>query len=126
MHAVDTNVLVRLVARDNSPQLAAARSFVAGGVWASQLVLVETAWVLQQTYGFDDAELAEALEMLLNNERLTVQEADVAIAALALFKKRPALGFSDCLILETARKAGHLPLGTFDRELGKIDGGRRL
>jgi predicted nucleic-acid-binding protein len=126
MHAVDTNVLVRLVARDNSPQLAAARSFVAGGVWASQLVLVETAWVLQQTYGFDDAELAEALEMLLNNERLTVQEADVAIAALALFKKRPALGFSDCLILETARKAGHLPLGTFDRELGKVDGARRL
>jgi predicted nucleic-acid-binding protein len=87
---------------------------------------VETAWVLQQTYGFDDAELAEALEMLLNNERLTVQEADVAIAALALFKKRPALGFSDCLILETARKAGHLPLGTFDRELGKVDGARRL
>jgi predicted nucleic-acid-binding protein len=126
MHAVDTNVLVRLVARDNSPQLAAARSFVAGGVWASQLVLVETAWVLQQTYGFDDAELAEALEMLLNNERLTVQEADVAIAALALFKKRPALGFSDCLILETARKAGHLPLGTFYRELGKVDGARRL
>jgi predicted nucleic-acid-binding protein len=126
MHAVDTNVLVRLVARDNSPQLAAARSFVAGGVWASQLVLVETAWVLQQTYGFDDAELAEALEMLLNNERLTVQEADVAIAALALFKKRPALGFSDCLILETARKAGHLPLGTFDRELGKVDGARHL
>ena len=126
MHAVDTNVLVRLVARDNSPQLAAARSFVAGGVWASQLVLVETAWVLQQTYGFDDAELAEALAMLLNNERLTVQEADVAIAALALFKKRPALGFSDCLILETARKAGHLPLGTFDRELGKVDGARRL
>ncbi|HVV48724.1 MAG TPA: type II toxin-antitoxin system VapC family toxin [Polyangia bacterium] len=126
MRAVDTNVLVRLVARDNSPQLAAARSFVAGGVWASQLVLVETAWVLQQTYGFDDAQLAEALEMLLDNERLTVQEADVAIAALSLFKKRPALGFADCLILETARKAGHLPLGTFDRELGKADGARRL
>ena len=43
-----------------------------------------------------------------------------------LFRSRPALGFSDCLILEIARKAGHLPLGTFDRELGKIDGAKRL
>jgi hypothetical protein len=29
-------------------------------------------------------------------------------------------------VLELARKAGHLPLGTFDRELGKLDGVRRL
>jgi hypothetical protein len=33
---------------------------------------------------------------------------------------RPALGFSDCLILEIARKAGHLPLGTFDRDRSKL------
>jgi predicted nucleic-acid-binding protein len=126
MHAVDTNVLVRLVTGENSSQLAGARTFVAGGVWASQVVLVETAWVLQAGYGFDDRELVEALEMLLSHSGLTVQEHDVALAALGLFKKRPALGFADCLILETARKAGHLPLGTFDRQLGKIDGARRL
>ena len=126
MHAADTNMLVRLVSRDNSVQLATARTFVARGVWASLLVLAETAWVLQAGYGFDDHELATALEMLLNHKGLSVQDADVALNAVALFKKRPALGFADCLILETARKAGHLPLGTFDRELGKIDGARRL
>ena len=126
MHAADTNVLVRLVARDNPAQLAAARAFVAGGVWASHLVLVETAWVLQATYGLDADELAAALEMLLNHKGLTVQDADIAVAALSLFRKRPALGFSDCLILEVARRSGHLPLGTFDRELGRIEGARRL
>jgi len=126
MRAADTNILVRLAARDDAAQLAAARAFVAGGVWASQLVLAETAWVLQASYAFDDAELVTALEVLLNHVGLVVQDADVALAALALFRKRPALGFGDCLILETARKAGHLPLGTFDRELGKIDGARRL
>jgi predicted nucleic acid-binding protein len=36
------------------------------------------------------------------------------------------LGFSDCLVLESARKAGHLPLGTFDRDLAKLDGAERL
>ena len=43
-----------------------------------------------------------------------------------VFARRPALGFSDCLVLEVARKAGHLPLGTFDRRLARVDGVRRL
>ena len=58
--------------------------------------------------------------MLLNHKTLTVQDADVVAAALAHFRKRPALGFSDCMLLEIARKAGHLPLGTFDRDLAKL------
>jgi predicted nucleic acid-binding protein len=36
------------------------------------------------------------------------------------------LGFSDCLILQLARKAGHLPLGTFDRGLSKLEGAQKL
>jgi predicted nucleic acid-binding protein len=63
---------------------------------------------------------------LLNHETLTLQDADVVTTALEQFRRRPALGFSDCLVLETARKAGHLPLGTFDRDLAKLDGAMRL
>jgi predicted nucleic acid-binding protein len=44
----------------------------------------------------------------------------------AQYRRRPAVGFSDCLMLEVTRKAGHGPLGTFDRHLGRIDGARRL
>jgi hypothetical protein len=29
-------------------------------------------------------------------------------------------------MLELARKAGHLPLGTFDRDLGKLEGTLKL
>jgi predicted nucleic acid-binding protein len=47
-------------------------------------------------------------------------------AALEQYRNRTALGFSDCLILETARKAGHFPLGTFDRNLSKLDGAESL
>jgi predicted nucleic acid-binding protein len=43
-----------------------------------------------------------------------------------LFRSRPALGFSDGLTLHLARKAGHLPLGTFDRALGKVEGTQKL
>jgi predicted nucleic acid-binding protein len=50
------------------------------------------------------------------------------VAALEQYRNRlgVSLGFSDCLILETVRKAGHLPLGTFDRNLSKLDGAEGL
>ncbi|HEV3458709.1 MAG TPA: type II toxin-antitoxin system VapC family toxin [Thermoanaerobaculia bacterium] len=126
MRAVDTNVLVRLATRDDARQTAAAEDFVTGGAWVSHLVLVEAMWVLNAVYGLGPEQLAAAIEMLLNHRDLTVQDADAITAALGQFRRRPALGFSDCLILEIARKAGHLPLGTFDRELGKLEGAQRL
>jgi predicted nucleic-acid-binding protein len=70
--------------------------------------------------------LATAVEMLLHHRDLTLQDSDAVAAALELFRARPALGFSDCLMLELARKAGHLPLGTFDRALGKVEGAHKF
>ena len=70
MRAVDTNILVRLIARDDPQPLVSA--------------------------------------------------------ALDHFGTASAPGFTDCLIVEVARKAGHLPLGTFDKRLAKVDGAERL
>lgn len=126
MRAVDTNVLVRLVVRDDTAQVRAAEEFIATGAWVSQLVLAETTWVLDAVYERSVEQIATTIDMLLNHEHLTVQDADVVAAAAENFRKRPALGFSDCLVLEIARKAGHLPLGTFDRDLSKLDGAVRL
>jgi predicted nucleic-acid-binding protein len=126
MRAVDTNVLVRLATRDDARQVAAAEAFVEKGAWVSTVVLVESIWVLDAVYELGPKQLATAVEMFLNHRDLTVQDADVVASALALYRRKPALGFSDCLVLEIARKAGHLPLGTFDRALGKVDGAARL
>jgi predicted nucleic-acid-binding protein len=126
MLAVDTNVLVRLITRDDPKQVAAAEAFVAKGAWISQLVLAETTWVLSAAYELPAAKIAVAVEMLLNHRELAVQDPDVVAAALANFRAKPALGFSDCLVLEIARKAGHLPLATFDKALSKLEGVQRL
>jgi len=126
MRAVDTNLLVRLLVRDDAAQVAAAEDFVAVGAWVSHLVLAETLWVLDAVHERTPAQLAAAVEMLLNHEQLAIQDPDVVTRALAEFRARPALGFSDCLVLEIARKAGHVPLGTFDRGLAKLDGVQRL
>lgn len=126
MRAVDTNVLVRLATRDDAKQVAAAEEFVARGAWVPHLVLAEAMWVLTSVYDRGPGEIAAAVEMLLNHEHLTLQDADAVAAAVASFRKRPALGFSDCLVLEVARKAGHLPLGTFDRDFSKLSGVEKL
>ena len=126
MHAVDTNVLVRLVTRDDRRQTAAAEAFVSKGAWVSTLVLMEATWVLTAVYDLTHGEIVTAVEMLLHHRDLTLQDPDSVAAALEQYRKRPALGFSDCLILETARKAGHIPLGTFDRNLSKLDGAEGL
>lgn len=126
MRAIDTNLLVRLIARDDAAQVDAAEAFVAGGGWVSQLVLAETIWVLDAVHGRSPQQLAAAIELLLNHQQLSIQESDVVLRALDQFRARPALGFSDCLVLEIARKAGHLPLGTFDRQLSKLAGTERL
>jgi predicted nucleic-acid-binding protein len=126
MRAVDTNVLVRLIARDDAKQVAAAEAFVAHGAWVSCLVLAETVWVLSEVYERGPVDIATAVEMLLNHKDLILQDADVVAAALERYRTRSGPGFPDCLVLEVARKAGHLPLGTFDRRLGKLDGVQRL
>ena len=126
MRAVDTNVLVRLIARDDPAQAAAAEAFVAQGAWVSQIALVEALWVLGSVYEMTSRQIAEAVAMLLNHKDLTLQDSDAIGAALNQFRKRPVIGFSDCLMLEVARKAGQLPLGTFDRRLGRLEGAQAL
>ena len=126
MLAVDTNVLVRLLARDDLAQAAVADQFIAKGAWVSHLVLAETMWVLQAVYARTDAQLALAIDLLLAHQSLVMQDADTVAAALAHYRNEPALGFSDCLVLEIARKAGHSPLGTFDKELAKLPGAQKL
>jgi predicted nucleic-acid-binding protein len=125
MRAVDTNVLVRLMTRDDAKQVAAAEAFVANGAWV-HLALAEATWVLASVYDRRPDAIATAVDMLLSHEHLTVQDLEVVASAVAQFRRRPRVGFSDCLMVEVARKAGHLPLGTFDRDLGKVDGAQPL
>jgi predicted nucleic-acid-binding protein len=112
--------------RDDAKQVAAAEAFVAHGAWVPHLAIAEATWVLASVYTRGPDAVATAVEMLLSHEQLTVQDSEVVAAAVVQFRQAPKVGFSDCLMVEVARKAGHVPLGTFDRALGRIDGAQRL
>ena len=126
MRAADTNVLVRLAVRDDEDEAMRADAFVAHGAWISHVVLAEFAWVLAASYQRSRSQIATAIDRLVRHTNLSFQEPETVMRSLDVYRKRGSIQFADCLILEAARKSGNLPLGTFDRKLGRLDGTEQL
>jgi predicted nucleic-acid-binding protein len=118
--AVDTNVLLRLLVDDDPAQTARAEKFVAQGGWVSHIVLVEAVWVLKSAFALVPKQLMDLVEGLTQHQTLVLQDVETVEAALAYFRARPSLGFSDCMVLATAKAAGHTPLATFDSKLLRL------
>ncbi len=122
MRAIDTNVLVRLLVRDDPRQTAAAETFTAAGAWIPHIALVETIWVLDSVYDRSRSDIEAAVEGLLDHESLVIQDPDIVAEALDSFRTSKKADFADCLILAVSQRTGHRPLGTFDTHLAKLDG----
>jgi predicted nucleic-acid-binding protein len=122
--AVDTNVLVRVLVDDPGVprQCAAARKVAAeaGSLYVSQVVQIETVWVLEQSYGVPKAKLVESLEHMAENAAFVLQRPEVFREALREYRAGRA-DFSDYVILAESRAEG-VALATFDRKLGKHRG----
>lgn len=125
MMAVDTNVLVRYLVRDHREQAEAARALLQSATaekpaYACREVVVELVWVLERAYGYSRDRIATILEELVATEGLVVEAADDV--ALAAFRYRSGgAGFSDLMVLAAARRAGALPLYTFDRKAARLE-----
>jgi predicted nucleic-acid-binding protein len=116
MIAVDTNILVRFLVRDNPTQAARAAALIrANEIWVSKTVLLETEWVLRSLYGFSPESLAGALRALAGLPTMFLED-EVAVAkALHWFKE--GLDFADALHLASAGKATQF--ATFERKLAR-------
>lgn len=128
MLAVDTNVLVRVLVDDpGAPdQCLAARQAVstAGEIFVSQVVQIETAWVLVSAYGLGKKRLQDIFGAIANHPAFHLQRRDVFESALQTYLTASA-DFADCVILAESVAAGQ-ELVTFDRRLGRLSGARLL
>lgn len=124
MIALDTNVLVRvLVDEPSAPeQCKLARELVVSrsAIWISQIVLVETVWVLESVYNFDKQRILPVLEQMAQHPRFKIENSECMDMALSLYSGSAA-DFSDCLILSNALRH-QLKLFTFDKKLGSLHG----
>lgn len=116
MIAVDTNVVVRLLANDDRDQVRKAITlFEANDVWLSKTVLVETEWVLRFSYEVGRHEIHRGLLALLGMARVTAEEPRQVSRALDWFLQ--GLDFADALHLASA--VGTARFVTFDRRLAR-------
>ncbi|WP_298195390.1 PIN domain-containing protein [Ferrovum sp.] len=123
MIGLDTNVLVRYIAQDDSKQSPKATRLIesltvdAPG-YVSIVSVVELVWVLTGCYALTRSGICEVLETLLRTKEIIVANADILWKAVRLFKEGKA-DFADCLIERSANEAGCNHTATFDRDAAR-------
>lgn len=116
MIAVDTNILVRFLTRDDAAQAArAAQLITQERIWVAKTVLLETEWVLRSLYGFEARRVNDALYKLAG--LANVEFEDPTAVSQALSWTDAGLDFADCLHLASRGEA--VSFASFDRRLVK-------
>ena len=126
MTAVDTNVIVRYLVGDDAEQAEATHALIDGLTpgapgFICREVVIEVAWVLERSYRFTRARVAETLMDLTASDSLVVENSDDVAVAAHRYREGGA-GFSDLMILAAAERAEAMPLHTFDRRLARMEG----
>ena len=127
MLGVDTNVLVRFLVRDDEVQFEKARKLikreVAAGrrVFVSQLVLLETEWVLRSRYSLPKNLIIEAISGLLAATDVRFEDEPAIEEALFIWKDATA-DFADCLIGAKNRRLGCRATASFDVKASTVPG----
>ena len=122
MRAIDANIAVRLLARDDLKQEAIAEQLVASPFILIPTVLMETAWVLRARFKLSREEIASRLHRLVGNENARIVAPDAV--AWALSRVRQGYDFADALHLALAADAGAATFATFDVALSKMTDAR--
>jgi predicted nucleic-acid-binding protein len=124
MISVDTNVLVRVLVNDPDEiaQVKIARQAVrnAQEVFISQIVQVETVWVLNRGYRLEKSDLIALLNHLFENIAYHLEKEEIFKYAVEMYTVGNA-DFSDYLILADAQRRS-LEVVTFDKRLAKAKG----
>jgi predicted nucleic-acid-binding protein len=112
--AIDTNVIIRYLTRDDAEQFAKANALIGHeDVYVCTTVLLETEWVLRRGYRFSRDQIIAALTAFAGLPRVTLE--DPALAAKALDLAQRGLDFADALHL--AKAEGSEAFVSFDQRL---------
>lgn len=130
--AIDTNVLVRLLVRDDETQYAAAQRLVDQAAAAEEPVLImlgtllETEWVLRSRYKLDKPTIAVAFTALLESADVEFEHPPTVEEALYVWAQHPEADFADCLLTARAAHLGRSRFLTFDAGAARLPGAELL
>jgi predicted nucleic acid-binding protein len=115
MLAVDTNVIVRLIAEDHPEQARAARSLLRENrLWVSKTVILETIWVLGRF--FPMSVIQEKLSAFVSLEGVEIEDEYAVAAAFDLMEQ----GLDPADAMHLASTPSGLRFATFDRDLIRL------
>jgi len=126
LKALDTNVLLRYLLRDDPAQARSAKSFIDRECspedpgFINRIVLCETVWVLERGYAYSREVVFRVLDNLLLVQQLAIEDRDEALIALREY--REGADFSDSLIAAINRRMGCEYTVTFDQKAARRNG----
>ena len=133
MRAFDTNLLVRILTRDDEGQVAVIDRLLdeadASGerFFVPVTVILELEWVLRSVYKRTRADVVKALNALLENAALVVEHhEDVELALDTIAASARRTDFADALHVAISWTADHTPLLTFDEGCARLAGAELL
>jgi predicted nucleic-acid-binding protein len=130
MTGIDTNVIVRFLAKDDLDQTSRARGFLRSLTFKSPgfvslISLIEMVWVLKSRYGTNKIQMIQYLEQLLASSELVLESHAAVTQALHSFAAGKA-DFADCLIERSGHLAGCGETVTFDQDASRFAGMRLI
>lgn len=117
MRAIDTNIFVRLAARDDPSQLETAYQLIEEEFLVVPTVVLEAEWVLRSAYGMDRQSIADEMRDVLGLEKANLVSGKALHAALTRFEE--GADFADALHACLAAEAGATDFVTFDKGIDK-------
>jgi uncharacterized protein len=130
---VDTNVFIRFLARDDvektrrSGQLLAQAEQGTVDLMTSEAVVLEVVQVLSspRVYAMDRSLIANVMQSLLENRGLRIDHKSTLIQAFDLYSATN-LDYTDCLAIAHTWRVGNMAIYSYDRDLDRVPGVRRL
>ena len=119
MIAIDSNVLIRVITKDDPDQERRARALFSGeagiqGIFLTTTTIIETVWALRRSYKFSKTEILTVLDEMLTNVAFVWERLDAITIAVEDFRTGSA-DFSDYVIAAVADLAGAKTAYTFDK-----------
>ncbi len=116
MNSLDTNVILRFLLNDIPSQYPKAKNVLANPpVYASDVVVTETVYVLEAIYGYDRKNVASLIRVLLAVPGLVFND-HLLPEVFDMYESKKKLSFVDCYAATEAAMFG-AKLYTFDKKL---------
>ena len=126
MKAIDTNILIRFLIRDDEQQAKLVRRRLKNAeaekevLFVPLLVVIETIWVLESVYQVSKEDILDSFDELLLLPVLLFESSTV-LQAFVASGRETTIDLSDLLIAHSAKASGCQSVLTFDQKASKSD-----